>query len=191
MDLINFTTQGLDVTLYDIINITLLTLLIITAIAVVTTRNLLTSTIILAIYSLIMASMYLVLEAPDVAMTEASVGAGVTTILMLAALMLTDYKEKKFERPILPLVVIGLTAIALIYATLGMPAFGDPKAPANLHVAPHYINESIKEIGIPNIVTSVLASYRGYDTLGEVFVIFTAGISVLMLLGGSRRSDQK
>ena len=44
-----------------------------------------------------------------------------------------------------------------------------------------------KTTGIPNVVTSVLASYRGYDTLGEVTVIFTAGIAVLLLLGNWRR----
>ena len=68
---------------------------------------------------------------------------------------------------------------------LDMPMFGDPKAPVHQHVAPRYIKQSPKEVGIPNMVTSVLASYRGYDTLGEVTVIFTAGIGVLALL--SRR----
>ena len=55
-----------------------------------------------------------------------------------------------------------------------MPAFGDPNAPVHTHVAPRYIGESGEEVGIPNIVTSVLASYRGFDTLGEVTVVFTA-----------------
>ena len=68
-----------------------------------------------------------------------------------------------------------------------MPIFGDPAAPANKHVVPRYIEDSPDEIGIPNIVTSVLASYRGYDTLGEVTVIFTAGIGVILLLGSWRR----
>ena len=64
-----------------------------------------------------------------------------------------------------------------------MPLYGDPNAPTNLHVAPLYISDSMNQTGIPNIVTSVLASYRGYDTFGEVVVIFTAGIGVLALLG--------
>ena len=66
-----------------------------------------------------------------------------------------------------------------------MPAYGDPNAPIHAHVAPRYINESPKEIGLPNFVTSVLASYRGYDTFGELGVIFTAGVSVMLLLGGA------
>lgn len=173
---------------FDIINISLLTLLVTSAIAVVLVRNLLTATILLTIYSLLMAGMYLVLGAPDVAMTEAAVGAGISTILFLATLILTDYKEKKSEHPILPLAVIGILGAALVYAMFGMPSFGDSAAPANMHLAPHYIDESASETGIPNIVTSILASYRGYDTLGETFVIFTAGMSVLLLLSGKKKA---
>ncbi len=68
-----------------------------------------------------------------------------------------------------------------------MPRFGDGSAPVHGHVAPRYIEQSGQEVGIPNIVTSVLASYRGFDTLGEVAVIFTAGIAVLLLLGLPRK----
>ena len=87
-----------------------------------------------------------------------------------------------------------VTAGLLVYASLDMPRLGDPDAPAHNHVAPRYLRQSGEEIGIPNVVTSVLASYRGYDTLGEVTVIFTAGVGVLCLLGGRgrrRREDQR
>ena len=83
------------------------------------------------------------------------------------------------------------TGAALIYGTLDLPPLGDPNAPANLHVAPRYIEQSGQEVGVPNIVTSVLASYRGYDTLGEVTVIFTAGIGVMVLLGTRRQRKRK
>ena len=74
-----------------------------------------------------------------------------------------------------------------------MPHLGDPDAPIHRHVAPRYIEDSPREIGIPNVVTSVLASYRGYDTLGETVVVFTAGIAVLVLLGRAtrRREDEE
>ena len=81
------------------------------------------------------------------------------------------------------LAVVGLTGAALVWGTLDMPAFGDPAAPIHHHVASVYLAESGQAIGIPNVVTSVLASYRGYDTLGELVVIFTAGIGVMLLLG--------
>jgi multicomponent Na+:H+ antiporter subunit B len=56
---------------------------------------------------------------------------------------------------------------------------------------PLYIDGSENDIGVPNIVTSVLASYRGYDTLGETAVIFTAGIGVMLLLGRRREEDEE
>ena len=68
-------------------------------------------------------------------------------------------------------------------------------APAQVHVAPHYLKESIEEIDVPNVVTSILASYRGFDTLGEVAVVFTAGIGVLLIISGlksrRRREDEE
>ena len=91
------------------------------------------------------------------------------------------------HRPLLPLMVVAITGAALVYGTLDMPLFMDPGAPVHQHVAPYYLNESPEQIGIPNVVTSILASYRGYDTLGELAVIFTAGIGVLGILGLRRR----
>lgn len=155
------------------------------AIAIIRIRSLFAVVMLSGIYSLLAASMFVGLDAVDVAFTEAAVGAGISTVLMLGVLTLTrSYEKIPVHTPILPLLVVLLTGAVLIYATLDMPAFGDPNAPANLHVAPRYLLESGAEVGLPNVVTSVLASYRGYDTLGEVAVIFTAGIAVMMLLMG-------
>lgn len=144
------------------------------------------------IYSLVSAVVFVVLDAVDVAFTEASVGAGVTTVFLLGTLALTTYREKPPGRkPLLALVVVVITGAALLYGTLDIPPVGDPANPIHHQVAPRYIHESPKEIGIPNMVTSVLASYRGYDTLGETVVIFTAGVGVLVLIGGSRRRSKR
>lgn len=75
-----------------------------------------------------------------------------------------------------------LTGAVLIYGTIDMPAYGDPDSPASLHVSPRYIQETEVETATPNMVTSILADYRGYDTMGETTVIFTAGISCIFLL---------
>lgn len=83
---------------------------------------------------------------------------------------------------ILALIVTVLTAIVLIYAEEEFPNWGDPKSPASIHVSPRYISESYRETSIPNMVTAVLADYRGFDTLFETTVIFAAGISVILLL---------
>ena len=144
------------------------------------------------IYSLLSAAIFVELDAVDVAFTEAAVGAGITTILMLGTLSLTTDRERTpIGSRLAPLAVVIVTGMALIYGTLDMSAFGDPNAPVQQHVAPRYIQDSGTEVGVPNIVTSVLASYRGYDTLGEVVVIFTAGIGVLVLLGAGRRRRRK
>lgn len=75
-----------------------------------------------------------------------------------------------------------LTGGLLIYGTKDMPKWGDPNSPASLHVTPRYIEKTIEETATPDMVTSVLADYRGYDTLGETTVIFSAGIACLLLL---------
>jgi multicomponent Na+:H+ antiporter subunit B len=158
-----------------------------TAIAIIRLRNLFAVVMLSGIYSFLAASMFVVMDAVDVAFTEAAVGAGISTVLMLGVLTLVRGEEKPTLRaPVLPMIVVLITGLALIYATFDMPAFGDPMAPANLHVAPRYLQDSFNEIGIPNVVTSVLASYRGYDTLGEVTVIFTAAVAVMLLLWGAK-----
>ena len=135
---------------------------------------------------------FIVLDAIDVAFTEAAVGVGISTVLMLATISLVGRHEiKPAHKPILPLIVVTITGAALIYGTLDMPIFATPDAPAHQHVASYYIDQSPSQTGIPNVVTSILASYRGYDTLGELTVVFTAGIGILALLGFRRRPFTK
>ncbi|MBT6429134.1 MAG: DUF4040 domain-containing protein, partial [Rhodospirillaceae bacterium] len=173
-----------------LIDIALLTFMGATAIAILRLRSLFGVVMLSGIYSLLAASMFVALDAVDVAFTEAAVGAGISTVLMMATLALTGERERTPAHTAwLPLAVVVLTGAALIYATFDMPAFGAADAPANLHVAPRYLNESFAEVGLPNVVTSVLASYRGYDTLGEVTVIFTAAVAVMLLLGGRKGDD--
>ncbi|MGB6229311.1 MAG: hydrogen gas-evolving membrane-bound hydrogenase subunit E, partial [Litorimonas sp.] len=62
-------------------------------------------------------------------------------------------------------------------------AYGDVTSPANSYVGSELLARTAVEVDIPNVVTAVLASYRGYDTFGEVVVIFAAGLGVLLLLG--------
>jgi len=174
-----------------LIDIMLLALMGITAFSALRLKNLFGAVMLTGIFSLLSALWFLILDAVDVSFTEAAVGAGISTVLMLGTLALTRSSEKPASHTqLLPLFVVVITGGALVYGTLDMPAFADPQAPIHTHVAPHYIEKSGEEIGVPNIVTSVLASYRGFDTLGEVTVIFTAGIGVLLLLGiGRRRED--
>lgn len=173
-------------------NFVVLAMLVVTAIAVVRSRSLLNATIFLSIFSMLMAMEYLILAAPDVAITEAAVGAGISTILLLLGLFLVGDKEKKTSGgKLLPFILIVAVGGLLIYATGGMPIFGAWDSPAQSHIATYYIENSPAETGILNVVTGVLASYRGYDTFGETVVIFTAGIAVLMLLGRFKKAGAK
>ncbi len=165
----------------------LLTLLAAITVGIVRMRNLFAVVVLGGIYSFLMASVMIVLDAVDVAMTEASVGAGISTVLMLAALHLTKTEEAvPTHTPLLPLFVAVATGIVLVFGTFALPSFGVAETPMNMHVAPYYLQNSIPDTSVPNVVTSVLSSYRGFDTLGETTVIFTAGIAVLMLLKGKR-----
>ena len=87
----------------------------------------------------------------------------------------------------LSLITAIIVGVALIYGTLDMPRWGDPNSPASSHVSPYYLHNSLEQTATPNVVTSVLADYRGYDTLGETTVIFTAGMACILLLRRSRK----
>ena len=141
-------------------------------------------------FSLVAATLFVVLDAVDVAFTEAAVGAGISTILALATLSLVPANEKPHDFAFLPAFLAFATAAMLAVAVADLPAFGDVNAPIHNHVAPDYLQGSAEDIAIPNVVTSVLASYRGFDTLGETVVVFTAAIAVLLVLGGWTRRKQ-
>jgi len=161
-------------------------------VALLRTRNLFAVIVLAGVYSFLMATVLVALDAVDVAMTEASVGAGMSTVLLLAALYLCRGESAKpVQKPLLSLAVAATIGAMLVYGTLGLPAFSDPKAPIHVHVVPRYLNDAVNETGVPNVVTAVLASYRGYDTLGETTVVFTAGAGVIVLLRRRRRDRAK
>lgn len=162
------------------------------AIAVVRIRDLFAAVMLFAIYSLLSAALFAVLDAGDVALTEAAVGAGISTILMLAVLTLARRQEHPAPgHNLLSLGVVVVTGAFLIYATLDMPEFGAADNPVQMHVAPYYIEQSYPDMGVPNMVAAVLASYRSIDTLGEAFVILTAGLAVYALLSVRPRRRKK
>ncbi len=166
-------------------------MLVATVVIIVKLDRLMTAVMMMGFFSLLSSCIFMILDAVDVAFTEAAVGAGASTIFFLAALAIVGHTSKKRtrQRTILPLAMVTCIGIVLIYATFDMPRFGTADAPIQQHVTPRYINDSADEVGPPNIVTSVLASYRGYDTFGEAGVVFTAFIGVLLLLGAGTRQS--
>ena len=166
----------------------MLTLLAVVTLAIIRQRSLFGVVILASIYSFLMASVFVVLDAVDVAMTEASVGAGISTVVLLTTLNLTKTIEAlPFRRNMAAFLLSLVVGALIVWGTLVLPPFGVADAPIHTHVAPRYLGQSVAETGVPNVVTSVLADYRGFDTLGETVVIFTAGIGVMLLLRSRRR----
>ncbi|SDQ96143.1 DUF4040 domain-containing protein [Natronobacterium texcoconense] len=159
-----------------------------------------------AAFTLGIAVIWVLLAAPDVALIEAAVGAGVTSVLFLIAVMKTtgmsgenedgegtgpDGDASRFRSINLPALtmVLGL-AIPLGYVVLSLPPIGAPDAPAVSATYTggdptpygYYIQETLPETGFPNAVVAVLVVYRGLDTLGELIVAFAAAVSILIVL---------
>jgi len=166
------------------LSLLLLVLLLVTATAVVLFRDLLAAVVAFGVYSLGMAMLWAVFRAPDVGLTEAAVGAGVTAALFLVVVFRVGGSRSRTFRSLSTVrvrsvaVVVGFVA-ALLWTVPALPGVGDPSAPAFVRVAPEYLARS-PDLGIENVVTAILVVFRGFDTFGEVVVVFAAGIAVLL-----------
>ncbi len=175
-----------------ILDFGLMAMLVVVAFAVVKMRSLFAIVMLQGVYSLLSAAWFVSLDAVDVAFTEAAVGAGISTVLMLGAMLLTDRDAKPIptKQKYGPLLIVIVTGLAMFYAIGDMPAYGDALSAPNAYVGAQYIEATKNEIFLPNVVTAVLASYRGYDTFGETVVIFMAGLGILLLLGLNGNAGQ-
>ncbi|MFP8891800.1 DUF4040 domain-containing protein [Natrialbaceae archaeon A-CW2] len=167
---------------------TLVAFILVTAVATALFRDVLSAIVVFGAYSLGMAILYTLLLAPDVAMTEAAIGAGVTTILLLLTIARTTRPstERLFEPINVPALFV-VTAFVIVLVTQLLPemyAVGDPNAPvwSNPEVTQAYLEQTYRDTGVQNAVTAVLAAYRGFDTFGEAVVVFAAGIATLLVL---------
>lgn len=137
-----------------------------------------------AAYSLGVAVIWVVLRAPDVALTEAAVGAGVTTLLFLLTIAKTvrPSDEARLELPSLGSGMAVLAFVLVLGLTVpAMPAIGSSPV-TDGEVSNYYLEHAHEETEVDNVVTAVLAAYRGFDTLGEAVVVFSAGVAVLVVL---------
>ncbi len=167
---------------------------VVTAVATALLRDTLAAIIVFAAYSLGMALFYTLLLAPDVGLTEAAIGAGVTTILLLVTIAKTSRPsaERIFAKINWPAAVLSAGLAAVLLATVGAipvenflgeatPVTGAAGTPGEA-VTGHYITETYRDTGVTNAVTAVLAAYRGFDTFGEAVVVFAAGVAVVVVL---------
>lgn len=184
------------------LEITLLIFIVLTAWTAISTRSLLTSAVSLTVFSFLVALLFISMGAIDVGFTEAVVGAGVTGLFIIIAIYKTARKsreqsESRFKAfRLLALVAFGAL---LLYGSLGLPNRGDADAPLNtepsmagsVNAATYYIQNAYKDAKTPNMVTVILADYRGYDTLGEEIVILAAGLICFLLLRTTRQKRER
>ncbi|MFC6614752.1 DUF4040 domain-containing protein [Halopenitus salinus] len=158
-----------------------------TALVTALARDVLSSIIVFGAYSLGMAALYTFYRAPDVALTEAAISAGVTTVLLL----LTIAKTSRIDREVVfetvdwsAAAAVGALCAVMLATVSFMPAVGDPDAPvwSNPDVTGYYLANTYADTGVENAVMAVLASYRGFDTFGEAVVVFAAGVAAMVVL---------
>ena len=174
-----------------IANLVLMSMLGVILIAIMRLTSLFAIVMLSGVYSLVSAAWFQAMDAVDVSFTEAAVGAGISTTLYLGAMLLTVRKIKPSKSVLkawAPLLVVIGTGAALVYASVDLPPFGALDSPVNTGPGMKYVESTPVEVGTPNFVTAVLASYRGFDTFGETVVVFAAGVAVILLIGFGERA---
>lgn len=173
------------------LDIVIFVVLIVTAVLSLVTRDLLASVALLAAYSLFTSLLFAGVLAVDVALVEAALGAGVTGVLFVIAILATSrHSEPRPDRRrwlVVPL--IGLFVAVMLVAAAGLPDRGDPDAPSQQGVSQVYLSQALEDTNTPNVVTALLADYRSQDTLGETLVIIAAALSAALVLVRRRDTD--
>jgi multicomponent Na+:H+ antiporter subunit B len=160
-------------------------LIAVIAIALAQVRDLFGLVVLLSVYSGLLAVVFVLMGAVDVAFTEAVVGTSVSVVFLMALMWWVDpYELTRFplRRRLLAAVPAVILGAVLVYGVNALPPFGDPTAPATTRVAPYYVEHSIADMATPNVVTAVLADYRSLDTLIEAAVVLAAALGCLLIL---------
>ena len=168
------------------LELALLVLVLGAAVATAALRSVLSSVVAFGAYSLGIAIIWVFLRAPDVGLTEAAVGAGIMTVLFLLTIVKTEHPdvERTFERIDVRAAGVAVALVLVLSTTLfALPAVGDANsAVADDDVTEYYLENAYEETQVNNAVTAVLAAYRGFDTMGEAAVVYSAGVGLLVVL---------
>jgi multicomponent Na+:H+ antiporter subunit B len=167
------------------LDIIIFVVLIVTAVLALLVKDLLASVALLAGYSLFAALLFAGVSAVDVALVEAALGAGLTGVLFVIAILATTRHSDPRPDPrrryyVIPVIVAFLGL--MLFASAGLPDRGDPDAPAQQGISQTYLADSLTDTETPNVVTALLADYRSMDTLGETMVILTAALAAALVL---------
>ena len=161
---------------------------------IICTKKILHTIISLSIFSTLVALYHLLLDAPDVAMTEVALGSCLSTAVFLNVLKIcgnNTYTSPSVTKRVFALILCLALTITLTIALFDFPEFASPDNPIHTHLTSYYINNTANQIGIPSLVAAILASYRAFDTLGEATVILLAGFSCLYILGDTKIAKQE
>jgi multisubunit Na+/H+ antiporter MnhB subunit len=170
----------------------LVALMIIPAVVAVETRHLLSSIVCLGAVGFLVAIAFLLLGAPDIAITQVVVEI-LSLIILIRATIERDVTAISGEREFFGMVTtVAMVVLLLVFGVrvaADLPAFGKAvmdrfgDTPSGVYVA-----EGLRQTGAANIVTAIILDYRGYDTLGEATVLFCAILGAVTLL---RRKARK
>lgn len=164
----------------------LLAFMIIAAVVAIWTKNLLSSVIAVGAVGFGTSVAFLVLSAPDVAITQIVVEV-LTLVILIRATVGRGVKTVTGTSEVLPMAVAGMLVLLLLVFTVQMtallPEFGSAAVDRVADApAATYLADGLSSTGAANIVTSVLLDFRGYDTLGEATVLFAAVVGAVALL---------
>jgi len=165
--------------------------MLITCIRLIVSKNLVESIIIMSVFSLFIGICYLFMDAPDVAMTETALGACLSTCVLLNLVKIVgeDIGKTRKSKIIFAIILCSVFVACLSWAALDLPTFGAEDSPLQSHLTKYYVENTRTDIAIPSIVAAILASYRGFDTLGETAVILIAGLGVLVIVSRRKKED--
>lgn len=164
-----------------------------TTYAIVFSRSLINSIIFMSSGSVLLMLCYLLMDAPDVSMTEAAIGSSLSTILLLRFVYNvneTIHSSCKLHNKIIGVFISGLLLFIMMYALYDITPYGDLNHSFHSHISKYYIENTYKDIGVSSFVAAILASYRGYDTLGETTVILTAAVAIAVILRRNHKNDE-
>ena len=170
----------------------LLIFMIIGAIIAIEVKDLLSSVVAVGAVGLVLSMVFLILKAPDVAITQLVVEILALIILIRATLrkdLPFSTSGRWFLNTAITIVFIGVLLLVAKKCFGDLPKFGYPE----MRVASTYLKDGLAKTGATNLVSSVILDYRAFDTLGEATVLFTAVIGVLAIVRrtGRKKEDEK
>ena len=159
----------------------LLIFMILGAIVAIEVKHLLSSVIAVGAVGLGLSLVFLDLKAPDVAIVQLVVEI-LSVIYLIRATLKRDLPYKTegglFLHTMVALIFIIIFLIFAMQCLYELQEFGHPI----MRVARTYLEESLSKTGAANIVSAIILDFRGYDTLGEATILFTAVVGVLAIM---------